>query len=224
MYMKSTSEAKACYKRINDCVDQLMIDNRRIIQHNSLVKRCRSTSPKRNEAVAGPNERPLCRGADLAAAQTASAHAKKALDAAIAALASPNPAQGALMDKWFGLNNSRDATTVRDKYVQMRAFIGSATFVCPPKSEEVYAYVRPDKSFVIALSSLFFQAPETGSSSRPGVLVHEMSHFLLSGGTDDPAPEKYGTDAAQDLAKSDPNAAQRNAENYEYFVEELARK
>ncbi|WP_375338077.1 M35 family metallo-endopeptidase [Bradyrhizobium japonicum] len=46
-----------------------------------------------------------------------------------------------------------------------------------------------------------------------------MSHFTLAGGTKD--PKIYGPDEAKKLAASNPAAAQRNAENLEYFVEAL---
>lgn len=84
---------------------------------------------------------------------------------------------------------------------------------------DVFAYVRPDQSFAIVLGAFFFRAPPSGYDSRPGVVVHEMTHFALAGATKDHA---YGLEKAQQLAATDPAQAQRNADNYEYFVEATA--
>jgi hypothetical protein len=84
---------------------------------------------------------------------------------------------------------------------------------------DVFAYVRPDQSFVVVLGAFFFRAPATGYDSRPGVIVHEMTHFVLAGATQD---HVYGRAGALQLAATNPGEAQRNADNYEYFVEATA--
>jgi peptidyl-Lys metalloendopeptidase len=56
----------------------------------------------------------------------------------------------------------------------------------------------------------------TGTDSKGGTLVHEMSHFTVVAGTDDLA---YGQQAAAQLAISDPNKAINNADSHEYFGE-----
>lgn len=68
----------------------------------------------------------------------------------------------------------------------------------------------------VNLCPLFFNAQNEGADSRPGVMVHEMSH--LAAGTGDMA---YGRTAAMALARKEPDRAALNADNYEYFVEFL---
>lgn len=68
----------------------------------------------------------------------------------------------------------------------------------------------------VMLCPMFFQARNEGADSRPGVIVHEMTH--LAAGTGDMA---YGRSAALALARKEPDRAALNADNYEYFVEFL---
>ncbi len=68
----------------------------------------------------------------------------------------------------------------------------------------------------VTLCPLFFNARNEGADSRPGVIVHEMTH--LAAGTGDMA---YGRSAALALARKEPDRAALNADNYEYFVEFL---
>jgi peptidyl-Lys metalloendopeptidase len=56
----------------------------------------------------------------------------------------------------------------------------------------------------------------TGTDSKAGTLVHEMSHFNVVAGTDDHA---YGQSAAKSLALSNPDLALNNADSHEYFAE-----
>lgn len=68
----------------------------------------------------------------------------------------------------------------------------------------------------VTLCPLFFNARNEGADSRPGVIVHEMTH--LAAGTGDMA---YGRTNALALARKEPDRAALNADNYEYFVEFL---
>ena len=68
----------------------------------------------------------------------------------------------------------------------------------------------------ITLCPLFFNARNEGFDSRPGIIVHEVSH--LAAGTQDIA---YGRTAAMALARKHPDRAALNADNLEYFVEML---
>ena len=68
----------------------------------------------------------------------------------------------------------------------------------------------------ITLCPLFFNARNEGFDSRPGVIVHEVSH--IAAGTLDIA---YGRTAALALARKQPDRAAINADNLEYFVETL---
>jgi peptidyl-Lys metalloendopeptidase len=63
---------------------------------------------------------------------------------------------------------------------------------------------------------VFWTAPLTGTDSKAGTLIHEMSHFNVVAGTDD---HVYGQSGAKSLAISDPAAAIDNADSHEYFAE-----
>lgn len=51
--------------------------------------------------------------------------------------------------------------------------------------EAYFTYVYPDQPYVIYVCNAFWSAPATGSESKAGTLVHEMSHFNVVAGTDD---------------------------------------
>jgi peptidyl-Lys metalloendopeptidase len=82
--------------------------------------------------------------------------------------------------------------------------------------EGLFAYVYPNQPDKVYLGRAFADAPPTGANSRAGTLSHEMSHYVVAGGTDDHA---YGPDDCRSLAKADPASALNNADNYEYFME-----
>jgi len=53
---------------------------------------------------------------------------------------------------------------------------------------------------------------------QAGTIIHEASHFTANGGTSDYV---YGQSAAKNLAISDPARAVMNADNHEYFAENI---
>lgn len=169
-------------------------------------------------AIAAP-----CSATQLTTANAAVAEARSMLDKAIAAIDQPGSADLDRLQTWLGVNSSSGAQAIRDVLVRARVFAGGATFDCDVattiKDGDYFAGVLPDKSFNIEFGALFWSAPVSGFNSRSGVIVHEMTHFLLVGQTKDPT---YGVASARALAKSDPAAARRNADNYEYFVEATA--
>lgn len=83
-----------------------------------------------------------------------------------------------------------------------------------------FAYVRwgGGARETMGLCPAYFRADRTGQDSQGGIIIHEMSHLAL--GTQDHAYQPRGAEA---LAKDDHVAAQRNADNYEYFAEFLPR-
>ncbi len=85
---------------------------------------------------------------------------------------------------------------------------------CP--SSNTFAFVY-QSGHIITLCDQFWLAPTAlGQDSKPGTLIHELSHFNIIGQTNDYA---YGFDGAKALARSDPDRATDNADNYEYFCE-----
>ena len=119
---------------------------------------------------------------------------------------------------WFGTLSSAGWTTARGHFVAIAdAFTTKPITVdCKCKKSNVYAYVYPTQPYKIYLCGAFWAAPLTGTDSRAGTLVHEMSHFNVVAGTDDWA---YGQTAAKALAISNPTNALDNADNHEYFAE-----
>lgn len=119
---------------------------------------------------------------------------------------------------WFGIFSTANYNTVKSHYTA----IGSAmdtqpiTFDCTCKKKTTYAFVYPNQPYTITLCGAFWTAPATGTDSKAGTLIHEMSHFNVVAGTDDWA---YGQTNAKALAISDPAKAIDNADSHEYFAE-----
>lgn len=167
-------------------------------------------------------DEPPCAGSDLTMARSAASGAKAAVDHAITAIDAADDKTMKRLSTWFGVKNSAEMQQVRQTFVASRVFLDGAVFLCSVKTDikigDVYAYVRSDKSFVITLGAFFLSAPETGYDSKLGVIIHEMTHFVLAGATKD---KTYGVSGAKSLAASDPAAARKNADNYEYFTESV---
>jgi peptidyl-Lys metalloendopeptidase len=118
---------------------------------------------------------------------------------------------------WFGSYSSSGWSKARNDYtVILDAFQNKAlSFNCGCK-KKYYAYVYSNQPYVIYLCSVFWTAPMSGTDSKAGTLVHEMSHFDVTAGTEDWA---YGQSACKSLANSDPSKALDNADSHEYFAE-----
>jgi peptidyl-Lys metalloendopeptidase len=120
--------------------------------------------------------------------------------------------------KWFGAYTSARWSTAHTHFTnEQNAFqTKPLTLDCSCKDNNTYAYVYPDQPYKIYVCGAFWSAPMTGTDSKGGTLVHEMSHFTVVAGTDDWA---YGQTAAANLARSNPTRALDNADNHEYFAE-----
>ncbi|MCS0630987.1 M35 family metallo-endopeptidase [Telluria mixta] len=127
---------------------------------------------------------------------------------------------GALAERytsWFGpLDEARTATVSRHFEAIRDAFATRPITVDCACTKPWYAYVYPNQPYTIHVCKAFWTAPTTGTDSRGGTLVHEMSHFTVVAGTDD---WPYGQTAAGALAGSDPARAVDNADSHEYFGE-----
>ncbi|MGB0134330.1 M35 family metallo-endopeptidase [Dokdonella sp.] len=119
---------------------------------------------------------------------------------------------------WFGSYNSSRYATVRTHFNNIYSALSSQpyTFNCSCTDSGTYAYVYPTQPYKVYLCGAFWSAPNTGTDSRAGTLVHETSHFSVVAGTGDNA---YGQTAAHNLAVSNPTKAVANADNHEYFAE-----
>jgi len=125
--------------------------------------------------------------------------------------------QGSRYTTWFGVYSSSRYNTVKGNFTAISDAMDNAgiEFNCKCK-QNYYAYVYPNRPYEITVCRVFWQAPLTGTDSKAGTLIHEMSHFDVVAGTDDVV---YGQTGAKNLAISDPNAAITNADSHEYFAE-----
>ena len=72
---------------------------------------------------------------------------------------------------------------------------------------------------MIYLCSVFWTAPLTGTDSKAGTLIHEMSHFNVVASTDDYV---YGQTGAKSLAISEPAQGDRQRRQPRVFRGEHA--
>jgi peptidyl-Lys metalloendopeptidase len=125
--------------------------------------------------------------------------------------------QGSRYTTWFGTYNSTRYNTVKSHFLNIRNAMDTASvrFNCSC-TDSAYAYVYPTQPYTIYLCNAFWTAPSTGTDSKAGTLVHEMSHFNVVAATDDWA---YGQTAAKNLARTNTTKAVDNADSHEYFAE-----
>lgn len=117
---------------------------------------------------------------------------------------------------WFGSFTTARRSTILSHFTKISgSSISGFTFDCSC-TDTSYAYVYPGTFGKIYLCGAFWNAPNTGTDSKAGTLVHETSHFTANGGTNDYA---YGQSAAKSLATSNPAQAVMNADSHEYFAE-----
>ncbi|MES2319284.1 MAG: M35 family metallo-endopeptidase [Pseudomonadota bacterium] len=124
---------------------------------------------------------------------------------------------GARYAKWFGAADGARKAKVTANFAAIKdAFANKPITVDCGCKKTYFAYVYPTQPYKIYVCKAFWTAPMTGTDSKGGTLVHEMSHFNAVAGTDDWV---YGQSGAASLAISDPNKATDNADSHEYFGE-----
>lgn len=126
---------------------------------------------------------------------------------------------GTRYTKWFGAYTSSRYGTVEQNFVDIddaMDMTGGAIKINCGCNQNYYAYVYPTRPYEIFVCRAFWSAPATGTDSKAGTLIHEMSHFNAVAGTDD---HVYGQSGAAALAISDPAKAIDNADSHEYFAE-----
>jgi len=120
---------------------------------------------------------------------------------------------------WFGAYTSQRYGTASQHFVAIDAAMdqsnGAITVNCGC-NQKYYAYVYPNQPYEIYVCRAFWSASLTGTDSKAGTLIHEMSHFDAVAGTDD---HVYGQAGAKNLAISNPTNALDNADSHEYFAE-----
>ena len=125
---------------------------------------------------------------------------------------------GARYTTWFGTYDSSRYSTVKSHFANIKSALGTQpiAFDCSCTESGTYAYVYPTQPYKIYVCGAFWSAPNAGTDSRGGTIVHETSHFDVVANTDDLA---YGQTAAKSLARKSPTKAIRNADSHEYFGE-----
>jgi hypothetical protein len=117
---------------------------------------------------------------------------------------------------WFG--DQAKIAYLRHSYVRILAAMEPAnrpTVYCGTSDCSVFARAWPGQD-TMSVCNLFFRARNIGTDARFGVIIHEVSHLVIRTGD-----HAYGPANARALAARDSHTAQRNADNYEYFVETL---
>lgn len=124
---------------------------------------------------------------------------------------------GARYATWFGVPDAGRAAAVSSNFTAIRdAFENKPLKIDCGCNEDYFAYVYPAQPYAIYVCKAFWTAPLTGTDSRGGTLLHELSHFDVVAATDD---HVYGQQGAAELARADPARAVRNADSHEYFGE-----
>lgn len=120
---------------------------------------------------------------------------------------------------WFGAYTSTRWNTAKNHFNNIDTAMdqsGGQIKINCGCNQSYYAYVYPTRPYEIFVCRAFWNAPTTGTDSKAGTLIHEMSHFNVVAGTDD---HVYGQSGAKSLAISNPDNALDNADNHEYFAE-----
>ena len=128
-----------------------------------------------------------------------------------------------IFGRWFGSRTKVARRRVRNRILRMMKAItkvGINNF-CPAEEDAegngLYAYVYPShRGVMIFLGQEFFSSPLSGTDSKSGTVLHELSHLI--GQTDDFV---YGLQNALFLAHKNHLKALANADNFEYWAESL---
>ena len=124
--------------------------------------------------------------------------------------------------EWFGAYDLNRWNRVQANFNKIYSAAATKTvgFDCScddgPDPASTFAYVYANDPYNMNVCGAFWRAPLTGTDSRAGTIVHEISHFIIVANTDD---HVYGQNAARSLAMSNPARAITNADNHEYFAE-----
>lgn len=124
---------------------------------------------------------------------------------------------GSRYTTWFGTYSSSNYTTVKSNFVAIGDALNNQPLVfdCSTCTMSAYAYVYPTQPYKVYLCGAYWSAPTSGTDSKGGTTIHEVSHFNVVAATDDLA---YGQAACQKLARRAAKAI-RNADSHEYFAE-----
>ena len=126
---------------------------------------------------------------------------------------------GSIFNYWFGMNPSQVPAPWDDVLSSMCTAMQTSTFIIqlhdPNCPEGIYAYTYFG-SDTLYMCDAYFSAADTGYDSKMGVVVHELSHAVAY--TEDWV---YGQYDCRYIAQYYSDYAIQNADNYEYFTEQL---
>ena len=122
---------------------------------------------------------------------------------------------------WFGPYEPTRWATVKSTFEKIYRTLNTEAIKtnCRPSDCSVgtFSFVYPSKlPFEENVCSAFFAAPRFGTDTRAGTLIHDLSHLVGIGPTQDWV---FGASAAISISKANPGQAINNADNYEYFAE-----
>lgn len=161
-----------------------------------------------------PNYTGGCSNSEKSSIQSALTAAENMADNAVNYLNNSSNYYNDRYDTWFGSYTSTRWNNVRENFESIQDAISNKTLTFDCSCNQGYfAYVYPNSPYKVYLCNAFWSANTTGTDSKAGTIIHELSHFNVVAGTDDLA---YGQSAAKRLS---PSRAVRNADNHEYFAE-----
>ena len=118
---------------------------------------------------------------------------------------------------WFGALDAARGAKVTSNFTAIKdAFENKPVKIDCDCDEPYFAYVYPARPYTVWVCRAFWAAAVTGTDSRGGTLLHELSHFDVVAATDD---HVYGQAGAAELAREAPERAINNADSHEYFGE-----
>jgi peptidyl-Lys metalloendopeptidase len=124
---------------------------------------------------------------------------------------------GARYTTWFGALDAARGARVSTNFTAIKdAFETKPVKIDCDCNEPYFAYVYPARPYTVWVCKAFWAAKVTGTDSRGGTLLHELSHFDVVAATDD---HVYGQAGAAELARTAPERAINNADSHEYFGE-----
>jgi Lysine-specific metallo-endopeptidase len=186
-----------------------------------------------------------CAPSDLQIASAARLDAEGTLKGVINFVRGNDKGTEALLLRWFGSSDGSTATKVAGVFGRSAQWLSTASFYCLYQNDGsimddvktaagtirvdasggLFAYVDPVDLGKIYLGLQFFRAPPAnGYDSKLGTLIHEMTHFWITGDTNREFDDIYPEVECLDIARTNPAKALGNAQNYEYFVEEWLSK
>ncbi len=157
---------------------------------------------------------------ELGEAKEAAEGIAKQAHSALSGTEQSSMAQARRYKEWFGNYTQQAHSQAANNFSKIVEALATKQIIFNCSMEDcregVFAYVYPSRPYEIFLCGAFWSADLTGTDSRAGTIVHELSHFNVVAGTDD---NVYGQSGCRQLAIDSPEEAIANADSHEYFAE-----